>query len=57
MPVNDDASGDYGYDLAHELRSVLAMPLRRRPPLAPSGRMGRESDHDGDFGYDQAHES
>jgi hypothetical protein len=56
MPVNDDASSDYGYDLAHELKTALAMPLSRRKPL-PSGRMGRETDHDGDFGYDQAHES
>lgn len=58
MPVNDDASsGDYGYDLAHEMKSILTLPVsRRRTP--PAGRMaGRELDLDGgDFGYDQAHE-
>lgn len=58
MPVNDDASsGDYGYDLAHEMKSILNLPIsRQRTP--PSGRMaGRELDLDGgDFGYDQAHE-
>lgn len=56
MPVNDDASGDYGYDLAHELKSVLAMPSSRRKPLPTYGRPGREIELDGDFGYDQAHE-
>ena len=56
MPVNDDASSDYGYDLAHELRAALALPSSRRK-APPSGRMGRDTDRDGDFGYDQAHES
>lgn len=58
MPVNDDLSGDYGYDLAHEVRAALHLPAsRRRAPV--SGRMaGREIDLDGgDLGYDQAHES
>lgn len=57
MPVNDDLSGDYGYDLAHEVKAALHLPAsRRRTPV--SGRMaGRDLDLDGgDFGYDQAHE-
>lgn len=43
MKVKDDAGGDYGYDLAHELKAVLALPTSRRR-RAPSGRRaGRSS--------------
>ncbi len=51
-----DDPGDYGYDLAHEIRSAGAAPARRRPsPIA--GPFGPEPDQDGgDLGYDQAHD-
>lgn len=54
--MNDDSS-DYGYDMAHEMKSVLP-PARRRTTAPITGLTGRELDLDGgDFGYDQAHES
>jgi hypothetical protein len=52
-----DPSGDYGYDLAHEARGrpgpsgeAVARAERRRPPDA-----GAAADTDGDLGYDEAH--
>ncbi len=55
--MHDDSS-DYGYDMAHEMKSVLHPPARRRASVPITGLVGRELDLDGgDFGYDQAHES
>lgn len=54
MAVNDDA-GDYGYDLAHEMKTVQ-LPSPRRVMPASFGKIGRELDPSSDFGYDQAHE-
>ena len=57
MPPTDD-SGDYCYDMAHEVRAGLQPAARRRATVPVSGMRGRELDLDGgDFGYDQAHES
>jgi hypothetical protein len=57
MPVNDE-SGDYCYDMAHEVKAGLHSPARRRASTPLTGMKGRELDLDGgDFGYDQAHES
>ena len=57
MPANED-SGDYCYDMAHEVRAGLQPAARRRATVPVSGMRGRELDLDGgDFGYDQAHES
>lgn len=51
-----DESGDYGYDLAHEVRAALHAPARRRPSPV-TGPFGPETDQDGgDLGYDQAHD-
>jgi hypothetical protein len=52
-----DPCDDYGYDLAHEVRTALQIPVtRRRNPQAPMGT-GRPVDPDGDLGYDDAHEA
>ena len=52
-----DEPGDYGYDLAHEIRSALHAPVRRRTARPIAGPFGPESDLDGgDLGYDQAHD-
>lgn len=58
MSADHDYAGDYGYDLAHELRAVLQMPSSRaRIRPAVGGHLpGRELDLSGDLGYDQAHE-
>jgi hypothetical protein len=57
MPVTDD-SGDYCYDMAHEVRAAAHPAARRRAGTPLTGMKGRELDLDGgDFGYDQAHES
>lgn len=55
MVVNDDAQNDYGYDLAHEMKTVQIPSPRRKLPVS-FGRIGRELDPSSDFGYDQAHE-
>lgn len=57
MPPTDD-SGDYCYDLAHEVKAALHPSARRRASTPVAGMRGRELDLDGgDLGYDQAHES
>lgn len=58
--AEQDFSGDYGYDLAHEIRSgAVGQPADRvrRVPLTGPRAMGRESGFDGDLGYDSAHEA
>ena len=57
MDRQQDTSGDYGYDLAHEegrRAGVPADPAGRaeRQPLPTDGR----ADADGDIGYDEAHD-
>jgi hypothetical protein len=53
---NDVDHGDYSYDLAHEMRSVV-VPAPRRPAAVNTRGVPFERDNDGDFGYDQAHEA
>jgi hypothetical protein len=57
MSGDDDQSGDYGYDLAHEVKAHLATPPSGHPAV-PSTPIGapRTIDPDADFGYDEAHE-
>ena len=58
MSADSDYSGDYAYDLAHEMKAILSLPSSRpavrRTCAAPMPR--REVDPDGDLGYDHAHE-
>jgi hypothetical protein len=50
------ADNDYGYDLAHEVKDALRIPVtRKRGTTTPTGS-GRPPDQDGDLGYDDAHE-
>ena len=55
--VEQDDSGDYGYDMADEARSAVigAADRTRRVPLAGIPMRGPAEDTDGDFGYDLAH--
>lgn len=53
--VEQDDSGDYGYDMADEGRSATVVPLPRRG-YKWTGLTGRDMSADGDFGYDMAHE-
>ena len=57
MTTEPDPSDDYGYDLAHEVKAALRMPVtRRRSPVSSMGT-GRPVDPDGgDLGYDDAHD-
>lgn len=58
MSADPDYSGDYAYDLAHEMKAVLALPSSR-PAARRTGAVpmpSREIDPDGDLGYDAAHE-
>ncbi|HZG92361.1 MAG TPA: hypothetical protein VEZ42_19310 [Pseudonocardia sp.] len=52
-------SGDYGYDLAHEVRTAVVGPTAdraRRTPVSGLRRATTTDAGDGDFGYDLAHE-
>jgi hypothetical protein len=55
---DSEYSGDYAYDLAHEMKAVLALPTSRpgRRPGGAAPMPRREVDPDGDLGYDAAHE-
>lgn len=57
MPV--EHSHDYTYDMAHEMKTVAAMPQQRRGSSRPAvrGLAARDLDPDTDFGHDQAHEA
>ena len=50
-----DTSDDYGYDLAHEVKSALQIPVRRREPMVSRGNE-QPADSDGDLGYDDCHD-
>jgi hypothetical protein len=57
MNNDQDPSGDYGYDMAHEAMGTSQVPDRRThhehhgPPPA-----GGKADLDEDFNYDEAHD-
>jgi hypothetical protein len=56
--ADQDFSGDYGYDLADEVRSMAAgtTDRTRRVPLRGIRRAATDLSVDGDLGYDSAHE-
>lgn len=57
MTTEPDQSDDYGYDLAHEVKDALRIPVGRpRPRSTPMGT-GRPVDpDDNDLGYAEAHD-
>lgn len=57
MSADQEYSGDYGYDLAHEVKAAFDA-RSRRPRAAPVGvsAVAFEVDPHGDLGYDSAHE-
>ena len=50
-----DPSDDYSYDLAHEVKAALQIPVARRARATPRSS-GRPVDADGDLGYDDCHD-
>ena len=49
-------SDDYGYDLAHEVKTALRIPVARPRTTSYRGT-GRPVDPDGgDLGYDESHD-
>lgn len=58
MSTDSAYSGDYGYDLAHEIETVLGL-ASGKPPTRPGAALPApwpEIDPDADLGYDDAHE-
>lgn len=57
MSGEQDDSGDYGYDLVHEVKA-RQIPAPRMPvrPSRDLRGLGRAPDADGDLGYDLVHE-
>ena len=55
MAVPEQNSDDYGYDLAHEVKTYLAAPPPRHRPES-SADLHRDPDPDTDFGYDEVHD-
>lgn len=55
-PQQDDSSGDYEYDQAHEQTdgAPRAHAAQGRPSPPPAGR--RPPEPDGDMSYDEAHQ-
>ncbi|WP_219417439.1 hypothetical protein [Pseudonocardia nigra] len=58
MSADHDMSSDYGYDLAHEVKSILEMPPARSGLGSATGAqlLRREVDPSADLGYDEAHD-
>jgi hypothetical protein len=56
MSGDGNQSGDYGYDLAHEVKSYLSVSEQHHESPPPRRDRHPERDPDGDFGYDEAHE-
>ncbi|HWM58483.1 MAG TPA: hypothetical protein VNO83_11660 [Pseudonocardia sp.] len=55
MAGPEDRSSDYGYDLAHEVKTYLAdTPVRHQPQSTTD--LHREPEPDSDFGYDSVHD-
>jgi hypothetical protein len=60
MKQDHESSGDYGYDLAHDVPDTTSGTVTdahraKRPEGHPTGSDGR-SDRAQDFGYDEAHD-
>ncbi len=56
MTPEPEDSDDYGYDLAHEVKTALRIPVAR-PRTSPYRGTGRPVDPDGgDLGYDESHD-
>ena len=56
MTPEPEDSDDYGYDLAHEVKTALRIPVARRRTSSYRGT-GRPVDPDGgDLGYDESHD-
>jgi hypothetical protein len=57
--ADQDDSGDYGYDLADEVRSMSpgATDRPKRTPLTGMRGTTFDPSADGDLGYDSAHEA
>jgi hypothetical protein len=58
MSADQDLTGDYGYDLAHEMKAAWPIPSPRAPlrAVGAAARTPREPDPHSDWSYDQAHE-
>jgi hypothetical protein len=56
--TDQEYSGDYGYDLAHEMKTICDIPAQRTDstPVCGVRAVPFAFDPDGDFGYDEAHE-
>lgn len=58
--ADQDNTGDYGYDLADEVRSMTAGTtdrVRRAPVTGIHRGTAFDPSADGDLGYDSAHEA
>ena len=51
-----DPSDDYGYDLAHEVKSALQIPVARSREADTPRDTSHTVDSDGDLGYDEVHD-
>jgi hypothetical protein len=59
MSADQEYSGDYGYDLAHEVKAGLhdiPRPRTARPTAVTTTTAPFAVDLHGDLGYDSAHE-
>ena len=57
MSIDQEYSGDYGYDLAHEVPAGLDGSHRpRTTPRVEVAALPFPADPNGDLGYDSAHE-
>jgi hypothetical protein len=56
MTQGPQASGDYGYDLAHEEKGGGNAPAPSPGPERTAPPVSSSADQDEDFGYDEAHD-
>ncbi|MGE3288315.1 MAG: hypothetical protein AB7J32_19770 [Pseudonocardia sp.] len=57
MSADHDYSGDYGYDLLHEVRTALSIPVPRRcSPVISIRGVPFDRDPDGEVAGDPAHD-
>lgn len=58
MSADHEYSGDYGYDLLHEVRTALSIPVpRRSSPVISIRGVPFDRDSDGEMGFDPAQEA